>query len=138
MTNDLNTALFTPCGKVRRVRDKHDDSFVFLNLDGCMTPFRANSPQLDTHIGEDLYTLSDAHSDACLDARRDAMHSVSHIIGLRVLDTAQGLLGTISAVDDSTANMLIELDNGTLLPLHEDFIVSIDTDTLMLTLPFTL
>ena len=129
MTNDLNTAQFTPCGKVRRARDKHDDSFVFLNLDGCMTPFRMNSPQLDTHVGEDLFTLSDAGADEGLDAS---------LVGLSVMDTAQGLLGTITAVDDSTANMLIELDNGTLLPLHEDFIVSIDSDTLTLTLPFIL
>ena len=60
------------------------------------------------------------------------------LIGFRVIDAEQGDLGIITAVDNSTANMLIELDNGTLLPLHEDFILSLDDNTLTLKLPFRL
>lgn len=127
MTNDLNTAQFTPCGKVRRTRDKNDDSFVFINIDGCFVPFRANSPQLDLHVGEDLYTITN-------DNENDELS----LVGLQVRDTEQGLLGIITAVDDTTANTLIELDNGTLLPLHEDFINELTDDTLVITLPFVL
>lgn len=128
MTNDLLTAQFVPCGKVRRTRDKHDDSFVFLNIDGCFVPFRANSSQLDLHVGEDLYQLPSEDNEG----------DVLSLVGLQVRDTEQGLLGTITAVDDTTANTLIELDNGTLLPLHEDFINELTDDTLVITLPFRL
>ena len=128
MTDDLLTAQFVPCGKVRRARDKNDDSFVFLNIDGCFVPFRANSPQLDLHVGEDLFRLSTEDSDG----------DTLSLVGLQLRDTEQGLLGTITAVDDTTANTLIELDNGTLLPLHEDFINELTDDTLLITLPFRL
>ena len=128
MTDDLLTAQFVPCGKVRRARDKNDDSFVFLNIDGCFVPFRTNSPQLDLHVGEDLFRLSTEDSDG----------DTLSLVGLQLRDTEQGLLGTITAVDDTTANTLIELDNGTLLPLHEDFINELTDDTLLITLPFRL
>ena len=128
MTDDLLTAQFVPCGKVRRARDKNDDCFVFLNIDGCFVPFRANSPQLDLHVGEDLFRLSTKDSDG----------DTLSLVGLNLRDTEQGLLGTITAVDDTTANTLIELDNGTLLPLHEDFINELTDDTLLITLPFRL
>lgn len=128
MTKDLIHAQFTPCGKVRRTRDKNDDSFVFVNIDGCFVPFRANSSQLDKHVGEELYRLAAAENE-------DELLS---LVGLQVKDTKQGMLGTIHAVDESTANTLIELDNGTLLPLHEDFINEITADTLVITLPFDL
>ena len=128
MTDDLLTAQFVPCGKVRRARDKNDDSFVFLNIDGCFVPFRANSPQLDLHVGEDLFRLSTEDSDG----------DTLSLVGLQLRDTEQGLLGMITAVDDTTANTLIELDNGTLLPLHEDFINELTDDTLLITLPFRL
>lgn len=126
---DLLTATFVPCGKVRRARDKHDDSFVFLCLDGCYVPFRANSTQLDAFVGETMYEIDNGERELTLSEA---------LLGRQVVDEQQGVLGTIAAVDDSTANMLIELDNGTLLPLHEDFIVSLDDDTLTLKLPFTL
>ena len=128
MTDDLLTAQFVPCGKVRRTRDRNDDSFVFLNIDGCFVPFRANSPQLDLHVGEDLFVLP----------TEDSNDDTLSLVGLQVRDTEQGLLGTITAVDESTANTLVELDNGTLLPLHEDFINELTDDTLVITLPFRL
>ena len=129
MTDSLLTASFIPCGKVKRARDKHDDSFVFVCVDGAYVPFRANSPQLDAFVGEDLYMIDDGE-------RELTMGEV--LKGKQVVDTAQGLLGVIASVDESTANTLIELDNGTLLPLHDDFIVSLDDEKLTLTLPFIL
>ena len=128
MTDSLLTATFTPCGKVRKTRDRNDDSFIFLCIDGEYVPFRANSPQLDNHVGEDMFVIADEASQS----------TELSLIGFRVIDTEQGDLGIITAVDNSTANMLIELDNGTLLPLHEDFILSLDDNTLTLKLPFRL
>ena len=49
-------------------------------------------------------------------------------------------LGKIVRVDDSTMNIFAELEDGRMLPLHEDFIVEIDEEArvLRVRLPFTL
>ena len=76
------------------------------------------------------------------------------LVGYTVEDTDQGPLGTITAIDDSTENILATLSfsasglsgeaglsaQRSLIPLHEDFIVSIDdnTRTLTITLPYLL
>lgn len=126
---DLMTATYVPCGKVRRARDKRDDSFIFLCIDGAYVPFRANSEQLDAFVGETMYEMDNGERELTMSEA---------LLGRQVVDEQQGVLGTIAAVDESTANMLLELDNGTLLPLHEDFIVSLDDETLTLKLPFQL
>ena len=49
-------------------------------------------------------------------------------------------MGTIVRVDDSTMNIFAELEDGRMLPLHEDFIVEMDEDArvLRVQLPFAL
>ena len=49
-------------------------------------------------------------------------------------------LGKIIRVDDSTMNIFAELEDGRMIPLHEDFIAQIDEDdkTLHVNLPFAL
>lgn len=128
MTDPLLNAQFTPCGKVKRNRDKRDDSFIFVLIDGIYVPFRVNSPKLDDYVGYDQFVLSDEEEQT------------NDLVGFTLIDTDQGPLGTIAAIDTSTANTLVELDNGQLLPLHEDFVVAINDDnrTLTLTLPFRL
>ena len=49
-------------------------------------------------------------------------------------------LGKIVRVDDSTMNIFAELEDGRMLPLHEDFIMEIDEEAkvLRVNLPFEL
>jgi ribosomal 30S subunit maturation factor RimM len=49
-------------------------------------------------------------------------------------------IGKIVRVDDSTMNIFAELEDGRMVPLHEDFIVEIDEDAhiLHVHLPFAL
>ena len=49
-------------------------------------------------------------------------------------------IGKIVRVDDSTMNIFAELEDGRMIPLHEDFITQIDEDAkeLHVNLPFTL
>lgn len=128
MTDPLLTAQFTPCGKVKKNRDKHDDSFIFVLIDGIYVPFRVNSPKLNDYVGYDQFVLADEQEQP------------DEFIGFTVIDTEQGLLGTVAALDTSTANTLVELDDGRLLPLHENFVESVDDEAriLTLTLPFRL
>ena len=48
------------------------------------------------------------------------------LIGYRVVNQDGIILGTIADYDDSTENVLIEIDSGMVLPFHEDLIVSVD------------
>jgi len=50
------------------------------------------------------------------------------LIGYEVIDEALGSLGQIKNVDDSTLNTLFLLENNAVIPAHEDFITSIDSD----------
>ena len=60
-----------------------------------------------------------------------------NLIGYKVEDNNKGLLGIIEAIDTTTINTLVQLDNGIVLPLHEDFIESADSKNhvLVLNLP---
>ena len=62
--------------------------------------------------------------------QEDTIMTWQDLIGLRVVDDEQGEQGVIDSVDESTANTLLFLDNGRVLPIHEDFIVAIDNTTL--------
>ena len=43
-------------------------------------------------------------------------------------DKKQGTIGRIAAIDDSTANLLFELEDGTLIPANDDLIEDIDME----------
>lgn len=62
------------------------------------------------------------------------------LTGYRVIDTDQGDLGEVEAVDETTINTLLTLSGGRLIPIHEDFIGAIDQDAreLHITLPYLL
>lgn len=59
--------------------------------------------------------------------------------GWTLLD-GQTNIGKIVRVDDSTMNIFAELEDGRMLPLHEDFITEIDEEAhvLRVQLPFEL
>lgn len=61
----------------------------------------------------------------------------SDLVGFEVFDANLGHLGKIKRVDKSTLNVLFELENGTLLPAHEDLIDALDfpNRTLHMSLP---
>jgi ribosomal 30S subunit maturation factor RimM len=60
--------------------------------------------------------------------------------GYYVIDTDQGDLGLVADVDESTINTLITLEDGRMIPIHEDFIIEINSEDKRLTicLPFIL
>ena len=62
---------------------------------------------------------------------------LDQLVGFDVYDSRKGYLGKIAEVNDSTANVLIGLDNDMLLPLHDDLIEELDIESckLILNLP---
>ena len=100
--------------------------------------------------GCDVYfprTLADSEGDT---------PSLASLVGFRIVRVADGLavgsnnpvgtnspvgtnclVGTIVAIDDSTANILFELEDGRLIPANDDLITDINTQerTITMTLP---
>ena len=64
----------------------------------------------------------------------DEQMEVEHLIGCQVVDTQRGDLGAIRDIDCSTINILLQLDNELVIPFHEDFVESFDSQHRILTL----
>ena len=69
----------------------------------------------------------DIHGTAqCIATEPGGYHT---FIDFYVVNDADGKeIGTIAAIDDSTANVLFELEDGKLIPVAEEFIKTIDSD----------
>lgn len=125
-----------------------DPDFIFIELEAIPVPFRV----LDWHTkGDDaLMQLKGIDSEQKAnrlisakifmeqdDSSSDNTDSTqtltwASLAGRQLVDDEQGPQGLIEHVDETTANILLFLDNGRILPIHEDFIVDI-TDTQLTT-----
>ena len=132
--------------------DNADATFLILKLDNIFVPFRVQDWrgkgsdslifQLDNItdeqeaqrlIGTEAFMLlSDMNQED------EVMPTWQSLVGYRVMDTDQGELGTVDQVDETTINTLITLNDGQMIPIHEDFIIDINAEDKQLTicLPF--
>ncbi|MBR3647738.1 MAG: 16S rRNA processing protein RimM [Paludibacteraceae bacterium] len=117
--------------------------FVLFELDRIFTPFRLTDWRSK---GADSYLLRLAGVDTEAYAQRlcgnrvfllredltddpdDPLLTWDDLIGYEVVDIAAGKIGVVKQVDDSTLNTLLMLEDGTILPAHEDLIEEIDTE----------
>lgn len=124
-------------GILRRTHYKDLPEFVFVRRDGLFVPFR--SEHISELIGEEGFVL---RSD--LQEEGDGELTWQDLVGYTVLDEqANGewiKVGIIAQVDESTLNTLATLQDGRMIPLHEDFITDIDETqrVLRVNLPFAL
>lgn len=118
-------------GILRRTRYKDLPPFVFVRRDGLFVPFR--SENISELIGEEGFVLK---GDMQID--EDEMAWVD--FEGWTLQEGEVNLGKIVRVDDSTMNIFAELEDGRMVPLHEDFLVEIDEEqrVLHVQLPFAL
>lgn len=131
--------------------EHNDVKFIVLDVDNIFVPFLVENIRVknaDTFLFsfEGIHTEEQAQKLCSAEAyvlRRDMPAdfeeelAYSELKGFVVFDEKNGRIGTIAAVDESTINTLIELDNGMVLPLHEDFISQVDISarTIVLNLP---
>jgi len=127
------------CRMLNTLWEDHDATFIILNVDEIFVPFRVTDwrtkgsedvllslqgvtgeQQAMRFVGCEAYML---RSDLPEDAEEHT--DLTTLTGYTLIDTERGKLGTITAIDTSTLNTLIQLDNGALLPLHEDFIAEL-------------
>jgi ribosomal 30S subunit maturation factor RimM len=118
-------------GVLKRTHNKDLPEFVFVQRDGLFVPFR--SSETASLMGEEVWVLKSE-----VETEEDEMAWVDFEGWTVVEDDVT--LGKIVRVDDSTMNIFAELEDGRMLPLHEDFIVEIDEEArvLRVRLPFTL
>ena len=120
-------------GTLRRPMLRDLPAFVFAVRDGLFVPYR--SEQAIELLGEEVFVLrTDVQQDG------EEVFTWQDLVGYQLVDAEDGELGSIDYVDESTLNTLATLNNGKLIPLHEDFIVEIDTQAhvLRVNLPFSL
>ena len=118
-------------GVLKRTHYKDLPPFVFVRRDGLFVPFR--SENISELIGEEGFVLKgDMETD-------DEEMAWVDFEGW-TLQEDELTIGKIVRVDDSTMNIFAELEDGRMLPLHEDFIVEIDEEAhlLRVDLPFEL
>jgi len=119
-------------GVIRRTHYKDLPDFVFVRRDGLFVPFR--SENISELIGEEGFLLR-------TDMQEEGNGTLTwqDLVGYTVEDEDQ-TIGVIAHIDESTINTLATLEDGRMIPLHEDFITDIDEEAhiLHLQLPFEL
>lgn len=119
-------------GVIKRTHYKDLPAFVFVKRDGLFVPFR--SENISELIGEEGFVLrSDVQQED------EGTLTWQDLVGYTIVDEEQ-TVGVITDVDESTINTLATLEDGRMIPLHEDFILDIDEEAQILRvhLPFVL
>lgn len=118
-------------GFLKRTHNRDLPEFVFVQRDGLFVPFR--SSDIASLMGEEIFVLKQE-----MEIDEDEMAWVD-FEGWIVVE-GDTTIGKIVRVDDSTMNIFAELEDGRMLPLHEDFIAEIDEENHLLhvKLPFEL
>jgi ribosomal 30S subunit maturation factor RimM len=119
-------------GVIKRTHYKDLPAFVFVKRDGLFVPFR--SENISELIGEEGFVLrSDVQQED------EVTLTWQDLVGYTIVDEEQ-TVGVIADIDESTINTLATLEDGRMIPLHEDFILDIDEEAQILRvhLPFVL
>lgn len=122
-------------GIIRRTHYKDLPDFVFVLRDGLFVPFRTE--RISELIGEEGFVLRSE-----MQGEEDGMLTWQDLVGYTIMDEGENgeeeEMGVIAYVDESTINTLATLEDGRMIPLHEDFITEIDEEARVLhvRLPF--
>ena len=121
--------------------DRMDADYLVLELDGILVPFfieeyrfRSDTVALikfedvDTQQRANELTGCDVYFPRALAADDEGEVSLSLLVGFDLVEANGGTtIGRIAAIDDTTANLLFELEDGCLIPANDDLIRDIDT-----------
>ena len=120
-------------GFLKRTHNRDLPEFVFVQRDGLFVPFRSEA--IASLMGEEIWVK---RSDIAEDD--DEQMTWQDLVGYTIEDDEAGTIGLIDTVDESTINTLATLEDGRMIPLHEDFILDIDEEARVLRvhLPFAL
>lgn len=120
--------------------DEADAEFLILLLDGIFVPFHVEDWRgkgADSlifrlkEVDSEVKALRLVNAETYM-LRRDLTEEAEEMMtwqdltGYEVQNGEHVVLGRVAAVDESTINTLLELEDGRLLPVHEDLIIEID------------
>jgi len=122
--------------------DRVDADYLVLDIDGILVPFfmeeyrfRSDTVCLVKFCGIDTLqraqelTGCDVYFPRALAEEADEQPSLASLIGFAIVDVTDGkTVGRITAIDDSTQNILFELEDGLLIPANDDLIDVIDVE----------
>ena len=122
--------------------DRVDADYLVLDIDGILVPFfmeeyrfRSDAVclvkfcDIDTQQRAQELTGCDVYFPRTLAEEADEMPSLSMLVGFEIVNNANGeTVGHIAAIDDSTANILFEMEDGMLIPANDELITDIDAE----------
>ena len=130
------------------VFDRADADYLILKVDGIFVPFfleeyrfksDANAivkfKDIDTQERARELTGCEVYFPRELADSDDDSISWAAIVGFSLIDAATGQsVGRIASIDDSTLNILFELEDGKLIPASEELITDVDKDNRTITI----
>jgi 16S rRNA processing protein RimM len=122
--------------------DTTDADYLILDIDGILVPFfmeeyrfRNDSLALvkfcdvDTQQRASEFTGCDVYFPRSVADEDGDAPSLAMLVGFNIVDAFDGkVVGKIAAIEDSTQNVLFELEDGTLIPASDELITNIDTN----------
>ena len=129
------------------VFDRADADYLILEVDGILVPFfmeeyRFRSDSLALVKFCDIDTQQRASELTNCDVwflrsltPDDEEPTLAGLVGFEIVEAGTGKsVGHIAAIDDTTANLLFELEDGTLIPANDELITDIDTSSKRITM----
>lgn len=124
------------------VFDRVDCDYLVLSIDGILIPFfieeyRFHGSEtalvkfcdIDTQERAAELTGSDVYFPRNLSDSEEHDVTWAEFYGYTLVTAHDGkVIGRIASVDDSTANILFELEDGKLIPASEELIINVDQD----------
>ena len=122
--------------------DRVDADYLVLDIDGILVPFFMEEYRfrndtvclvkfcdIDTQQRAQELTGCDVYFPRVLAEDAEEMPSLASLVGFEIVDASNGnTVGIIVAIDDSTINLLFELEDGTLIPASDEPIEDIDAE----------
>ena len=122
--------------------DRVDADYLVLDIDGILVPFFMEEYRfrndtvclvkfcdIDTQQRAQELTGCDVYFPRALAEEAEEMPSLASLVGFDIVDASDGkTIGHIAAIDDSTQNILFELEDGTLIPASDELTVDIDVN----------
>ena len=122
--------------------DTTDADYLILEIDGILVPFfmeeyrfRSDSLALvkfcdvDTQQRASELTGCDVYFPRTLEEESEGQLSLSSLVGFDIVEASNSkVVGKIAAIDDTTQNILFELEDGRLIPASDELITNIDTN----------
>lgn len=122
--------------------DRVDADYLVLDIDGILVPFFMEEYRfrndtvclvkfcdIDTQQRAQELTGCDVYFPRALAEEAEEMLSLASLVGFEIVDASNGnTVGNIVAIDDSTINLLFELEDGTLIPASDELIEDIDAE----------